>query len=453
MVDMNQPLSAAAHEQQSRERFDAGRIGRPVAVRTADDVKVGGPPDRIAEIVDFKSPARMSSSTFVGHSTTFALTLPVQRPRLWVHNPNYFFEDAVGVRRQQEKKVQFFRDYNIFLAEKFNTTASAFNLWANHLAYIHPPAGTLISLGLPPEKGYDRLYVFKTAIVSHTAEVVAHLLVPNKAGRLIILFRGTAPAPATYMDADQTLRLEPTGFGADTDFVGVGFAAHRHIADQISVWTKKFERGRGTTFIGHSLGGALALRAHHAQCDAGPSVSSRAYVYSPAGLDLWTAKVMESGLSANLKTIGAAWHQDDFISKTGHFPSMRGIEIRSSPFDSFPHLRGASYIVGESDRHGLPFLALWVGWRKTIFFVRREKPDHHLVSNLARGAVRRNPIVAAVGQIANRVIRYKHDAFLGSSGLLMSVPVGPACLFRMVPFTELERNQLAEMAAKHLCPR
>jgi pimeloyl-ACP methyl ester carboxylesterase len=289
--------------------------------------------------------------------------------------------------------------------------------------------------------------------VSHTAEVVAHLLVPSEAGRLIILFRGTSPAPATYRAPDRTLRLEPTGFGPDTDFVGVGFAAHRHIASHLSMWTREFARGRGVTFIGHSLGGALALRAHHAQCSEELGVGSCAYIYSPAGLDLWTAKIMGRQFSTNAGSIGAAWHQDDFISKTGHFPAMGGVEIRSSPYDSFPHLRGASYMSGESARHGLPFLALRIGWKKTVIFVPQEKPDHHFITNLARGAFRRSPIVAAAAQIANQVIKHRHDAFLNSSGLLISAPFGPECSFRMAPITVCEAEQLAEMEFRHIHPR
>jgi hypothetical protein len=126
MVPMNQPLSDAEREQRSRERFDAGRISRPLAIRTADDVKIGGPPDRMPEIVDFKLPDRRPPAIFEDHSKGFALVPPVCRQRLWSRNPKYFYEDAGAVRRRQEDKRQFFEAYNAGLAKKINYQCLSF---------------------------------------------------------------------------------------------------------------------------------------------------------------------------------------------------------------------------------------------------------------------------------------------------------------------------------------
>jgi pimeloyl-ACP methyl ester carboxylesterase len=300
-----------------------------------------------------------------------------------------------------------------------------------------PPEGTPINLHVTGSS-YAPTYTFHAAFVSDAAQVVAHLLVPQGKGRLIILFRGTTFCPATYKTTSG-MRLEPTGFAPDTDPIGVGFLSYGHIAKNLEFWITEFGARRNITFIGHSLGGALALRALLACRDKNIGGHSRAYIFSSVGVDFYTAHCFKYIYPAtkSQKSLVAVWHRDDIVAKTGHFPSMNGTEIYCGLDDSFPWL-------SPSDKHGLPFVALSESWSMAVCMTPREKPAHHVISNLARGVVRR---AAAAGQIVDHVV-HRLDAYVNGPGLLMGL-VDSEGMARIRRYREqLDQSQQMEIVSK-----
>jgi hypothetical protein len=141
-----------------------------------------------------------------------------------------------------------------------------------------------------------------------------------------------------------------------------------------------------------------------------------------------TALLMAGEHASAKGKIYASWHCDDIIAKTGKFPPMRGVEIYSTPYDSFPQLRGASYAAGEKQRHGLPFIALGVGWHLTYGFRNKDRPSHHIVSEAIRNVARANPVTTVIGGIASGVIHLtgRRDVYMAGPGLLTGVPLEPS---------------------------
>ncbi|KAF9324654.1 hypothetical protein BGZ91_002828 [Linnemannia elongata] len=114
-------------------------------------------------------------------------------------------------------------------------------------------------------------------------------------GRFIVLFRGTAQTPAIYMDPiSRRLRFEPSGWKPDFDMIGVAFSSFEEILPSLKQWYKDWATEDGITFIGHSLGGALALRAMSQRAlelyqQSREQSKDVAFIYSSAGVDPFTS--------------------------------------------------------------------------------------------------------------------------------------------------------------------
>ena len=209
------------------------------------------------------------------------------------------------------------------------------------------------------------------------------------------LFRGTSPNPAFYEKDGQTY-LEPTSLLTDTDPIGVGYFAYKSIRPKLLEWVGRAKReGRNVVFVGHSLGGTLALRAMH---DYGSDLRTSAYLYNPAGVDIFTRR---KEIIKSEKRIVAMWHQRDLVSKCGLFPKMNGTEIVDNEGDGYKKERER----GVMSRHGIPYKALNQAWGKTHWSRHLTCPQNPVIIESLANLARMNGASGAV--IADVVIRLK----------------------------------------------
>lgn len=310
-----------------------------------------------------------------------------------------FLKDSNRVRwGTRVQKVNYFTRYNQEVVPRFSTLEANFQIWAHCLSAVHPPDHQLVDLNVAGgnQRDYSTQYRFNgTCIKVPAAGCVWHYLLPenNPRGRAILLFRGTAPHPATYRSRRGSLHTEPIGAYADGNIIGVSRLSFERIRPHIAQWlaTQSQER-RHVTFVGFSLGGALAMRSllHYATRTPGAFEweQSELYIFNSPGLE--NSAAAELTLRFPPAQLRAIWHVDDYVSKTGYYPRTMGTEYsrshRVSLFDpaqtaaTYPRLTHLSVIK----RHNLPLLAIEEVWHETIAYAAESVDGAPIVSRHAR---------------------------------------------------------------------
>ena len=135
----------------------------------------------------------------------------------------------------------------------------AMDIEFSRLAYIHAqqPGTQRQRLEASLQK-----FGFKLAGVAHDAATGAYAFcaVSDSLNRAIIAFRGTEPADLRDIGAD--LLVLPTSWGDGDAQVHAGFAlAYNSVREDVTKWMQSLGAGVQATFVGHSLGGALAMLA------------------------------------------------------------------------------------------------------------------------------------------------------------------------------------------------
>ncbi|KAK5809437.1 hypothetical protein F5H01DRAFT_395084 [Linnemannia elongata] len=376
-----------------------------------------------------------------------------------------FLKDADDVRLKPEDTEHFLKEYGEVVAPMLCDTTAAFSVWAHKLAYIHPPEGCQFPLQRNHHnhnENYASLYILREPLVDMEAQVVAYPLTPSdgnaltpsdgKKGRFIVLFRGTAQTPAWYWD-NQTggYQFEPVGWKSDFDWRGVAFASFEKVLPRLKKWYGEWANEDGITFIGHSMGGALALRAMSRRAEGLRGRSKdEAFIYSSAGVDFFCAVRLSHQFDE--RAVKFVWHKDDIVPKAGHFPHVSGIRVSSGHKDGFPELRDngpqSSLRHGEGPRHTIPFLAVHKGWGEKVDTERRRHYRDNVLSMIphrALGALRGSPFGAALGCILDGVAKYKAEK------KLIRITARPFVMDHvgLVLVSEGIKENLAEMSMVH----
>lgn len=144
------------------------------------------------------------------------------------------------------------------------------------------------------------------------------------------------------------------------------------------------------------LGGTVALRAMYASSH----LSTHAYIYNPAGVDILT---YARSIPNSTSRIFALWHEHDIVSKCGVFPKMDGKGVICHPGDSYPELHRAPYT--DFTRHGIPFSARHVGWQKTFYHNGASSPENPIVVGMAFNRLR--PLARGIAKVVDALNRLR----------------------------------------------
>ena len=280
--------------------------------------------------------------------------------------------------------------YNEFIAPSLQTAPAAFQIWAHELAYSHPYQ-QILSLNLAQTDQVRDLYADKYKAVNRYIGkhgCVAYLFLPQVSDAVpwasreqgIILFRGTAfSARAKYNpDQDDVADLpgslsEPSGLRTDFDWVGIGYHAFSEFKPVLENWcdTATHFSTPHITFVGHSLGGALAMRSLAVYAIRHPerAAESRLYISSSPGIEPEMANAIEQ---LPRKNRWASWHVNDRIAHCGHHPTFIGLEFGGAHIDTA--LDTLPQSLSFRDKHGIPLASLVSAWGFRCSSEIKDKP-------------------------------------------------------------------------------
>lgn len=321
--------------------------------------------------------------------------------RNWGHY-RAFLDDSTGVRQGTVlQKVDYFERYNTKVVPHFSTLEANFQIWAHCLSAVHPPNHQLVHLNVAAghQRDYNTRYRFEgTCIKTPAAGCVWHYLLPENehGGRAILLFRGTAPHPASYHNERGSLHTEPIGTYADGNLISVSRFSFERIRPQIAQWLQtRSQARRHITFVGFSLGGSLAMRSllHYATQtpNAFELEQCELYIFNSPGLE--ESAATELTVRFQPAQLRAIWHVDDYVSKPGFYPRTIGKEYSRSrrvlPLDqaqtaaTSPKLKYLSIL----DRHTLPLLAIEEVWHERLAYVAESVSGAPIVSSYRRAII------------------------------------------------------------------
>jgi alpha-beta hydrolase superfamily lysophospholipase len=162
---------------------------------------------------------------------------------------------------------------------------------------------------------------------------------------------------------------EPSGVNTDFDWVAVGHNAYNAARGAVFELIRHGlnEGADNFTFIGHSLGGALAMDAMADFARTHPSRADGAqlYITASAGVEETVAAELNELPSVNRK---ASWHARDWVPTAGTYPPCEGVEVKDDDRDEW-HTRSAVAT------HLLPFVSLQVGWNRRSWSDPKTMPD------------------------------------------------------------------------------
>lgn len=178
-------------------------------------------------------------------------------------------------------KADYLANFNANFAHLLNHEGAALERLAKHHAYLTMECGQRLrfnvkyhlrphrqhtpeSMLAPDRAPYAAQYKVADRLVIPGSPLQAYLLLPEGGTRndqAIIVFRGTSPGH--FQDRTARAMGVRAGLAADVDPEGVGYEEFQQHKEVLREWVlRALSEHRGITFVGHSLGGALASRLY-----------------------------------------------------------------------------------------------------------------------------------------------------------------------------------------------